>query len=164
MCIAYPFSLVVEQIGYGGLLGSSNCQNPKYYSSHSLLSIFSQFSLNLPLISLKHSITVRYCYINLDKKLHFYPSVVDAFRTPHLQKSVRDRCRSGSLRNLDDALGLFDRMLHIHPLPSLMDFTQLLTAIARMKHHSTVITLIKEMQLSGITPDIYIPIVLIKCF
>jgi len=79
-------------------------------------------------------------------------------------QSVRDRCRSGSLRNLDDALGLFDRMLHIHPLPSLMDFTQLLTAIARMKHHSTVITLIKEMQLSGITPDIYIPIVLIKCF
>ncbi|XP_062164875.1 pentatricopeptide repeat-containing protein At1g12300, mitochondrial-like [Alnus glutinosa] len=81
--------------------------------------------------------------------------------TPHLQKSVRDRffrsvrdrCRSGSLRNLDEALGLFDRMLHIHPLPSLMDFTQLLTAIARTKHHSTVITLIKEMQLPGITPD-----------
>jgi hypothetical protein len=45
-------------------------------------------------------------------------------------QSVRDRCRSRSLRNLDDDLGLFDRMLHIHPLPSLMDFTRLLTAIA----------------------------------
>jgi len=40
-------SCFVEQIGYGGLLGSSNCQNPKYYSSHSLLSIFSQSFSNL---------------------------------------------------------------------------------------------------------------------
>jgi hypothetical protein len=57
--------------------------------------------------------------------------------------SARDQCRSGSLRNLDDALGFFDRMLHMHPLPSVVDFTQLLSAIARMKHYSTVITLIK---------------------
>jgi hypothetical protein len=35
-------------------------------------------------------------------------------------KSVRDRCRSRSFKNLDDALGLFDRMLHMHPLPSLV--------------------------------------------
>jgi len=70
-------------------------------------------------------------------------------------QSVRDRCRSRSLRNLDDALGLFDRMLHIRPLPSLMDFTQLLIAIARMKRHSTVIFLIKEMELLGVAPDVY---------
>ncbi|GLT71738.1 hypothetical protein SLA2020_437360 [Shorea laevis] len=47
-------------------------------------------------------------------------------------KSVRDRCRSRSLRNLDEALGLFHTMLHMHPLPTLVDFNQLLTAIARM--------------------------------
>jgi pentatricopeptide repeat protein len=79
-------------------------------------------------------------------------------------QSVRDRCRSRRLRNLDDALGLFDRMLHIHPLPSIVDFTQLLTAIARMKHHSTVITLSKEMELSGIAPDVCTLSVLINCF
>jgi hypothetical protein len=79
-------------------------------------------------------------------------------------KSMRDRCRSRSLSNLDDALGLFDRMLHIHPLPPLMDFTQLLTAIARMKHHSTVITLIKEIEMSGIAPDVHTLSVLINCF
>jgi pentatricopeptide repeat protein len=79
-------------------------------------------------------------------------------------KSVRDRCRSRSFRNLDDALGVFDRMLHMHPLPSIMDFTQLLTAIARMKHHSTVISLIKEMKLSGIASDAYIMSTLINCF
>jgi hypothetical protein len=79
-------------------------------------------------------------------------------------KSVRDRCRSRSFRNLDDALGVFDRMLRMHPLPSIVDFNQLLTAITRMKHHSTVITLIKEMELAGIAPDDYILSVLINCF
>jgi pentatricopeptide repeat protein len=77
---------------------------------------------------------------------------------------VRDRCRSRSFRNLDDALGVFDRMLHMHRLPSIVDFNQLLTAITRMKHHSTVITLIKEMELAGIAPDDYILGVLINCF
>ncbi|GLT72715.1 hypothetical protein SLA2020_446290 [Shorea laevis] len=89
----------------------------------------------------------------------------DNVETPNqFLKSVRDRCRSRTLRNLDDALGLFDRMLHMHPLPSRVDFTQLLTAIARMKHHSTVISLIKEMELSGIAPDAYILNVLTNCF
>jgi hypothetical protein len=79
-------------------------------------------------------------------------------------KSVRDRCRSCSLTNLDDALGLFDSMLLIHPLPFIVDFNQLLTAIARKKHHSTVITLIKEIEMSGIAPDVYTLGVLINCF
>jgi hypothetical protein len=58
--------------------------------------------------------------------------------------SVRDQCRSGSIRNLDDALGCFDRMIHLHPLPCIADLNQLLSAIARIKHFSTVITLIKR--------------------
>ncbi|XP_059460253.1 disease resistance protein RPV1-like [Corylus avellana] len=78
--------------------------------------------------------------------------------------SVKDRCRSRSFRNLDDALGVFDRMLHMHPFPSIVNFNQLLGAIARMKHHSTVITLIKEMELTGIAPNVYILGVLINCF
>ncbi|GLT72713.1 hypothetical protein SLA2020_446210 [Shorea laevis] len=68
-------------------------------------------------------------------------------------KSVRDRCKSRSLRNLDEALGLFDRMLHMHYLPSIVVFNQLLSEIARMKHHSTVISLIKELELLGQAPD-----------
>ncbi|XP_059460282.1 pentatricopeptide repeat-containing protein At1g12775, mitochondrial-like [Corylus avellana] len=79
-------------------------------------------------------------------------------------KSVRDRCRSRSFRNLDDSLGVFGRMLRMHPLPSLVNFNQLLGAIARMKHHSTVITLIKEMEQSGIAPDACTLRVLTNCF
>jgi pentatricopeptide repeat protein len=79
-------------------------------------------------------------------------------------KSMRDRCKSCTFRNLDDTLGVFDRMIHMHPLPSTVDFTQLLTAIARMKHHSTVISLIKELELSRIVPNVYIMSILINCF
>ena len=77
---------------------------------------------------------------------------------------MRDRCRSRSIRNIDDALALFDRMLHVHHLPSIVDFNQLLGAIARMKHHSTMISLIKKMELSRTTPNVYVQGVLINCF
>ena len=54
--------------------------------------------------------------------------------------SVRDQCKARTFRNVDHALHLFDKMLHMRPLPSIMDFTQLLGAIARMNHYSEVIT------------------------
>ena len=81
-----------------------------------------------------------------------------------LLKSVRDHCKSGTFKNLDHALGLFDTMLHMHPLPSIFDFTQLLGAIARMKHYSIVITLIRDMGSFGITPDVYTLTILINCY
>jgi pentatricopeptide repeat protein len=79
-------------------------------------------------------------------------------------KSVRDRCRYRSFRNLDDALGVFDRMLHMHPMPSIVDFNQLLGRIARMKHHSTVISLIKEIELSRFAPNACTLRILTNCF
>ena len=81
-----------------------------------------------------------------------------------LLKSVRDHCKSGTFKNLDHALDLFDKMLHMHPLPSIVDFTQLLGAIARMKHYSVVITLIRNMGSFGITPNVYTLNVLINCY
>jgi pentatricopeptide repeat protein len=92
-------------------------------------------------------------------------SVRDNVESPNqFLKSVRDQCISGSLRNLGDALCLFDRVLHMHPLPSIVVFNRLLSAIARMKYHSTVISLIKEMELLGIAPDACTLGVLINCF
>ena len=81
-----------------------------------------------------------------------------------LLKSMRDHCRSGTFKNLDHALGLFDTMLHMHPLPSTVDFTQLLGAITRMMHYSVVITLIQRMESFGISPDVYTLTVLINCY
>uniref|UniRef100_A0A7N2L574 Pentatricopeptide repeat-containing protein n=1 Tax=Quercus lobata TaxID=97700 RepID=A0A7N2L574_QUELO len=59
---------------------------------------------------------------------------------------------------------LFDTMLHMHPLRSIVDFTQLLGAIARMKHYSVIVTLIRDMGSFGITPNVYILNVLINCY
>jgi hypothetical protein len=73
----------------------------------------------------------------------FYSTTKQNVQTPNqFLQSMRDHCKSRSFRNLDHALPLFDTMLHMRPLPSIVDFTQLLGAIARMKHYSVVITLI----------------------
>ena len=79
-------------------------------------------------------------------------------------KSMRDHRKSRTFKNLDHALGLFNTMLHMHPLPSIVDFTQLLGAIARMKHYSVVVTVIRDMGTFGITPNVYTLNVLINFY
>ncbi|KAG2693989.1 hypothetical protein I3760_08G120800 [Carya illinoinensis] len=61
-----------------------------------------------------------------------------------LLKYVRDQWQTGTFEYLDAALGLFDRMVRMHPLPSVVSFNQLLTSIARAKHHSAVITFVNQ--------------------
>ena len=81
-------------------------------------------------------------------------------------KSVRHECNSRSLRNVDHALDLFDKMLHLRSLPFIDDFNHIymLGAIARMKHYSVVLTLIKRMESLGIAADVYTLNTLINCF
>ncbi|KAL4597154.1 hypothetical protein ACB092_12G215300 [Castanea dentata] len=80
----------------------------------------------------------------------FKPSNTTLFRISHFVApgdsgdGGGDHCKYGTFKNLDHALGLFDTMLHTHPLPSIVDFTQLLGVVARMKHYSVVITLITD--------------------
>lgn len=57
---------------------------------------------------------------------------------------LRDKCENGSFSNLDDALASFDHMLRLNPLPSIKQFNQLLTALMRMKHYDTVVSLSKK--------------------
>ena len=62
-----------------------------------------------------------------------------------LLKSMIGKRKCGSVRNVDDALNMFDKMLHMRPLPSIVEFNHMLGAIARMKHYPVVITLFKQM-------------------
>ena len=95
----------------------------------------------------------------------FYSTTKQNVQTPNqFLKSMRDHCKSRSFRNLDHVLPLFDTMLHMRPLPSIVDFTQLLGAIVRMKHYTVVITLIRQMESVGISLDVYTLTVLINCF
>ncbi|GMP77352.1 hypothetical protein CsSME_00033652 [Camellia sinensis var. sinensis] len=54
-------------------------------------------------------------------------------------------------------------MALMQPLPSVIQFTQLLSGIARRKHYSTVIYLFKEIRLFGITIDGYTLNIVINC-
>ena len=76
---------------------------------------------------------------------------------------MRDHCKCGTFKNLDHVLDLFDKMLHMHPLPSIVDFTRMFGSIARMKHYPIVITLIRDMGSFGITLDVCTLKVLINC-
>ena len=120
------------------------------------------FRVRLPFHSAALTLTSSY-YSTLTHSS--FTSRVNVVETPYqFLQSVRDQCKARAFRNLDHALHLFDTMLHMRPLPSIMDFTQLLGAIARMKYYSEVITLIKQMESLGISPDDYTLSTLINCF
>ena len=98
-------------------------------------------------------------------------TIITRRKNPHQKQnqnqflqSIRDECKSRSLRNVDHALDLFDTMLHMHPLPFIVDFNKLFAAIPRMKHYSLPISLIKRMESFGISPDVYTLTILINCF
>ncbi|KAL4576685.1 hypothetical protein LXL04_012783 [Taraxacum kok-saghyz] len=79
-------------------------------------------------------------------------------------KFVRNQCRIG-FKSVNDALILFRKMIQMQPLPSLSYFTQIVAAIARMKHYEAAISLIKEMESQEIIdPDVHILSVLINCY
>jgi pentatricopeptide repeat protein len=56
--------------------------------------------------------------------------------------------------------------MYLHPFPSIVDFTQLLGMMVKMKYYSEVITLIEKLESlrPKIYPDVYTMSVLINCF
>ena len=68
------------------------------------------------------------------------------------------------IETLEDALKMFDEMLRIRPLPSVVCFNQLLGQIAKMKHYSVVISRYKQMGLRGIPTNVYTLNIMIDCF
>ena len=65
---------------------------------------------------------------------------------------------------LDEALSCFNRMLRIHPPPSIVDFNKLLTSISKTKHHSIVLSLSHQIDSIGIPPNTYTLNILINSF
>ncbi|XP_019056241.1 PREDICTED: pentatricopeptide repeat-containing protein At1g12300, mitochondrial-like [Tarenaya hassleriana] len=79
--------------------------------------------------------------------------------------SYRDRLRCGVHDcHAEYAVDLFDQMVQSRPVPSIVDFTKLLSAIMKMKRYDVVISLCKKMELLGVSHDIYSLNVLINCF
>ncbi|KAJ6924999.1 hypothetical protein NC652_018067 [Populus alba x Populus x berolinensis] len=72
---------------------------------------------------------------------------------------------SSSFRNIDDALASFNHMLHRKPLPCIIQFAKLLSAIVKMgQYYDVVISLSKQMELVGLSPNTYTLSIFMNCF
>ncbi|KAF2537621.1 hypothetical protein F2Q68_00019448 [Brassica cretica] len=78
----------------------------------------------------------------------------------------RDKLRNGFLEDIkiEDAVGLFSEMVKSPPFPSIIEFSKLLTAIAKSNKFDVVISLGEKMEMLGITLDLYTYSILINCF
>ena len=55
-------------------------------------------------------------------------------------------------------------MVHMHPLPRIIEFNDFLSALVRIKHYGTVLYLSKQIELLQIERDAYHFSILINCF
>ncbi|KAI3829030.1 hypothetical protein L1987_03144 [Smallanthus sonchifolius] len=77
--------------------------------------------------------------------------------------SSHPRSKFQKVTNLDDALNMFDEMIQRRPLPSVVQFNQLLNAVTKMKHFSCCLHLFKQMCVTGVPVDEYSMSIAIKC-
>uniref|UniRef100_A0A803KN50 Pentatricopeptide repeat-containing protein n=1 Tax=Chenopodium quinoa TaxID=63459 RepID=A0A803KN50_CHEQI len=71
--------------------------------------------------------------------------------------SVREQCKLG-FYDLKLPQSLFNQLTSLRPLPSIIVFCQLFTAISKSKHlhpHSTIISLSRRLDLLGLSPNNY---------
>ncbi|TYH87572.1 hypothetical protein ES332_D01G125800v1 [Gossypium tomentosum] len=66
--------------------------------------------------------------------------------------------------NVDHALSLFNKMIEKYPKPSIVEFTKLFAAIVRMKHYVIVVSMCSQMELLGVSLDVYSVSISINCF
>ncbi|XP_071718239.1 putative pentatricopeptide repeat-containing protein At1g12700, mitochondrial [Rutidosis leptorrhynchoides] len=73
-------------------------------------------------------------------------------------------CDTSKVTKVDDALKVFDEMLHRQPLPSTIEFNKLITPIIKLKDYTTALTLFKRLNLMGIPANIYTMNISINCY
>lgn len=76
-------------------------------------------------------------------------------QTPHCHRKFH---------TIDDAVALFRRMLHMHPPPSVVEFTKILGAIVNMKDYAIPIYLYTQMESRGILPYTVTLNILMNCY
>ena len=80
--------------------------------------------------------------------------------------SLRQQCKQG-FSNIDLPLSLFIKMTSLHPLPSIVHFNQLVAAMIKVKprqNFSTIISLYRQLELSGLRPDMHSLGILANCY
>lgn len=82
---------------------------------------------------------------------------------PMFRKFVVEKCRRG-FTNLQDALNLYQEMISKNPLPSIIEFNQLTTAVARLKRYAAVLFLYKHLEFVGIVLNWYSLAIMMNCY
>ena len=101
---------------------------------------------------------------NIPSLLLSFPLFQRSTAQTHSQPILAIAIDDDELNSVEDALTLFNRMLRMRPLPSVVSFNQLLGKVAKMKHYSAVISSYSQMGLVGIVPDKYVLNIVINCF
>ncbi|KAK7314770.1 hypothetical protein VNO77_33298 [Canavalia gladiata] len=81
---------------------------------------------------------------------------------PH--STIHSRSYSHFIPNPDDAVSLFNSMLHKRPIPPVFEFNQILGSLAKTKNYNIAISLSKRMEFRGIERDIFTLNILLNCF
>ncbi|XP_058223224.1 pentatricopeptide repeat-containing protein At1g62670, mitochondrial-like [Rhododendron vialii] len=93
----------------------------------------------------------------------FAPNSLAKMGPAQIKKLVFEKHKLG-FDKLDHGLSLFRRMVQLRSRLSVIDFSQLLRAIDKMKQYSTVISLFREYRDLGIPINEYTLAILINCF
>ncbi|PQP93161.1 hypothetical protein Pyn_18623 [Prunus yedoensis var. nudiflora] len=79
---------------------------------------------------------------------------VSVKETIDLEDLVKTRCKSGNL-GLDEALGHFDSVIQMKPIPSIWAINHLLGAVSKMNQCSIVVSMYKQMLACvGLHPEV----------
>ncbi|KAL0456637.1 UNVERIFIED_CONTAM: putative pentatricopeptide repeat-containing protein, mitochondrial [Sesamum latifolium] len=78
--------------------------------------------------------------------------------------SSKPRIDFSSINDLEDSLCLFDDMVKMRSLPSVVQFTKLLTAVVNMKRYSVALSLFDKMRRLGVPVDKITMSIAINCY
>ena len=93
------------------------------------------------------------------------PTCTHTIKQTHLvsESMIQTRCKSGKIRK-DEALGYFNSMIQIKPLPSIWTFNYLFGALSKMKEYSAVVSMCKQlMGCAQFRPDVCTMTIFLNC-
>ncbi|KAL8155959.1 hypothetical protein AgCh_001131 [Apium graveolens] len=113
--------------------------------------------MKITLFKLKVEITMK-----LPQEIPFQ-GLTPTLNNDQLQLLLLEKSKTGFYK-LDDALVVFDQMLHLKPLPNVIDFAQLLAALVKTKQYAVAVSIYRDLCLKTVPLDVVTFNTVINCF
>lgn len=118
---------------------------------------------NLKEICFNSSMMLRRFHSNCSSKYIRYSSFLNASHQIRFL-CARPRYDFSCIRGPDDAIALFHRMVKMQPLPSVIDFTRLLSSLVKMRRYTAALNMFDRMLERGVPINHYTLSIAIDCF